>query len=61
MLAIYLLANVALLHVLGIKGLVLAVSVALSIGIAIANELTALDGAVLVAISYPLYRFTGRH
>lgn len=41
--------------------LVLLVSVALSVGIAIANPLTALGGAVLVAISYQLYRHTGRH
>lgn len=44
-----------------LPGLVLLVSVALSVGIAIANPLTALGGAVLVAVSYPLYRFTGRH
>ncbi len=39
-----------------LPGLVLLVSVALSVGIAVANPLTALGGAVLVAVSYPLYR-----
>ena len=52
----------ALPRILGVAfGIAESVSVALRIGIAIANPLTALGSAVLVAVSYPLYRFTGRN
>lgn len=51
-----------LLRIPGVAfGIAASVSVALGIGIAISNPLTALGSAVFVAISYPLCCFTGRH